>query len=225
MMTSVTSGFLSVTAGRLTDIMINMMKINKNRKNIAKRIILPVVILMLLYIAANAAAICNYAGKDETTITDAVIVLGAGVWDDIPSPVFQERINHGIWLYRNGYAGKLILTGGYGEGNAVSDAQIAMDYAVRQGVPAEDILIEEESRITQENLFYARQIMQANGFDSALLVSDPLHMKRAMRMAEDLGMEAYSSPTPTSRYQSVRAKAGFLAREVFFLIGYQLLVW
>ena len=179
-------------------------------------------VLLLLYIAANAAAICSYAGKDETRNADAAIVLGAGVWNDVPSPVFQERINHGIRLYRNGYVDKLIFTGGYGEGNAVSDAQIAMNYAVGLGIPAEDILIEEKSVITQENLYYAGQIMQANGIGSVLIVSDPLHMKRAMRMADDLGMEAYSSPTTTSRYQGVRSKAGFLMREVFFYIGYKI---
>lgn len=47
-------------------------------------------------------------------------------------------------------------------------------------------------------------------------------MKRAMLMAKDCGIEAYSSPTPTTRYRTLRSKLPFLAREEFFYIGYRL---
>ncbi len=53
-----------------------------------------------------------------------------------------------------------------------------------------------------------------------IIVSDPLHMKRAMLMAEDLGMTAYPSPTPTTRYRSWRTQFGFWARETFFYLVY-----
>ena len=84
-------------------------------------------------------------------------------------------------------------------------------------MPAEDIFIEEESRITQENMYYARLLMDEHGLKDALIVSDPLHMKRAMLMASDYGIPAYTSPTPTTRFVSLRTKLPFLAREVFFI--------
>ena len=46
-------------------------------------------------------------------------------------------------------------------------------------------------------------------------------MKRAMLLAEDAGITAYSSPTPTTRYISMRTKIPFLVRETFYYIGYQ----
>ncbi len=46
--------------------------------------------------------------------------------------------------------------------------------------------------------------------------SDPLHLKRAATLAEDLGIQAVTSPTPTSRYRSMGPKLRFLAREIFF---------
>ena len=64
--------------------------------------------------------------------------------------------------------------------------------------------------------------MDEKNMETALVVSDPLHMKRAMLYAEDLGMEAYSSPTPTSLYRSWKTKLPFLAREEFYYIGYKL---
>ena len=89
------------------------------------------------------------------------------------------------------------------------------------GVPAEDILTEDTSTITQENLENAKVIMKQNGYETAIIVSDPLHMKRAMLLAKDAGIEGYSSPTPTTRYKSLKTKIPFVAREVFFYVGYK----
>lgn len=175
----------------------------------------------LTYAAFQAVSIWRYGSVDEKRPADVAVVLGAGTYDGEVSPVYQERINHGIWLYENGYVEKLILTGGYGEGSSISDAAAAGRYAVSAGVPETDILLEERSTITQENLLYAKELMDEAGYETALIVSDPLHMKRAMLLAKDTGLEAYSAPTPTSRYKSFRTKGKFLAREVFYYIGYQ----
>lgn len=170
----------------------------------------------------TAVGICSYAIRDETKSADAAIILGAGVSGGEPSPVFQERINHGIWLYQNGYVDKLLFTGGFSGGSIKSDADIAREFAAQQGIPPEAMLLEEQSGITQENLYYAKLVMEQNGLKDALIVSDPLHMKRAMIMAEDEGLEGYTSPTTSTKYQSIRTKAMFLARETVLLIGYQL---
>ena len=113
------------------------------------------------------------------------------------------------------------MTGGVGEGNIRSEADIAREYAEQQGVPEEAILIEETSTITSENLENAKRLMEQNDMDTALIVSDPLHMKRAMMYAHDLGSDAYSSPTPTSLYRSWRTRIPFLMREEFYYIGYK----
>ena len=167
-----------------------------------------------------ALSIVNYGKIDEKAPSDVAIVLGAGTWKGEVSPVYRERINHGIWLYQNGYAGYLLLTGGVGEGNTVSDAAAAKAYALSQGVPETAILIEEKSTITEENLFYAKAVMDELSLKSAIIVSDPLHMKRAMLMASDYGIDALSSPTPTTMYRSLKTQIPFLAREEFFYLGY-----
>ncbi|MCL2654242.1 MAG: YdcF family protein [Coriobacteriia bacterium] len=178
-------------------------------------------VLVLAYIGYSAVSICLYANKSRLVHADAVIVLGAAVYDDQPSPVFQERINHGIWLYQQGYADKLIFTGGKSAEDKLSEAAVAKAVALSQGVPATDISIEEQSHITEENLQGAQRLMSEQHLSSALLVSDPLHMKRAMRIGEDLGLKLYPSPTPTTRYRSWKQKFPFLCREVFFYMGYE----
>lgn len=175
-----------------------------------------------IYTLLCAVSIVLYAHRDEAAPADCIIVLGAGTDGRTPNAVFRERLNHGIWLYENGYADCILLTGGLTPGNEHSDAWIAGQYVLEQGVPEEAILLEERSTITQENLEFAKEIMDAEGLSTAIIVSDPLHMKRAMMMADDYEIEALSSPTPTTRYQTWKSKLPFLAREVFFYVGYQI---
>lgn len=192
------------------------------RKRFIGPILLTVVFVVLLYAILTAVSIVQYSKLDEKTHCDAAIVLGAATADGEVSPVHRERINHGIWLYENGYVDCLILTGGVGEGNVLSDARAAKQYAMSKGIPEQDILIEERSTITEENLLHAKVIMDSHAMDTAIIVSDPLHMKRAMLMAGDYGIHACSSPTPTTMYRSAKTQLPFLAREVFFYIGYSI---
>lgn len=152
---------------------------------------------------------------------DAAIVLGAAVWQDRPSPVFEERIKHGVQLVTEGAADYLILTGGVGAEGGRAESDVARQYAIAAGVPAERILTESVSRVTAENLTEACALMKRHGLESALLVSDPLHMQRAMTLAEDIGLHAHASPTPTSRYRSWNTKAESLAYETFFYLAFQ----
>lgn len=195
-----------------------MQKIGRRKKVIC--ILTLVLSIILLYLIFTAISIINYGKIDEKVTSDVAVILGAGTQDGEVSPVYRERINHGIWLYENDYVDYLILTGGIGEGNTLSDAYIAKQYAVSKNVPEEAIFIEEKSTITEENLEYSKDIMDDNSFTTAIIVSDPLHMKRAMLMAEDYGINAYSSPTPTTMYRSFGTKFSFLVREEFFYIGY-----
>lgn len=174
-----------------------------------------------LYSLLCALSIVRYAERDEAAPADCIIVLGAGTNGKIPNAVFRERLHHAVTLYEGGYADIILLTGGYSPGNEHSDAWIAGQYLLELGIPEDAILLEERSTITQENLQFAKEIMESEGFSTCILVSDPLHMKRSMMMAKDYEIEAYSSPSPTTRYQTWKTKLPFLARETFFYVGYQ----
>lgn len=192
----------------------------KRSKRIIGIILLAAVAFAVICVAAVGISISSYAKNDETQKADAAIILGAAVENGTPTPVFRERINHGINLYQQGYVNYLIFTGGIGDGDSISEAQAGKDYAISMGIPANVILIEEESHITEENLENANALMEQNDLKTALIVSDPLHMKRAMLMAKDYGITAYASPTKTTMYQSAKTKLPFLAREIVMYIGY-----
>lgn len=190
------------------------------RKRIIGIILLAAAAFAIISVAAVGFSISNYASKDETQKADAAIILGAAVENGTPTPVFRERINHAIALYQDGYVRFLIFTGGIGDGDGISEAQAAKNYALAMGIPETAIFIEEYSHITEENMENAKIIMDEQGLHTALIVSDPLHMKRAMLMAKDYGITAYSSPTKTTMYQTAKTKLPFLAREIFMFIGY-----
>jgi uncharacterized SAM-binding protein YcdF (DUF218 family) len=190
-------------------------------KKIAKAVLLLSSILLLAAgLLASRIYLYRNAGSDAPA--DAAIVLGAAVWGSEVSPVFRERINHGIHLYRKGQVRKLIFTGGQGSRGEASESSSARRYALQSGMPADAILIEEKSHTTYENLMYAKQLADAQGVRKVLIVSDPLHMKRAVAMARDVGFIADPAPTPSTRYRGVRSQAGLLARETYYYFGYLL---
>lgn len=175
---------------------------------------------LLLAIASTASSIYLYGNSSNNIKADAAIVLGAAVWGEEPSPVFRERINHAINLYKNGSVKTIIFTGGVGESNEPAEAIVGKNYALAQQVKAADILTETQSRTTHQNLRNALEVAKAHQLTKFLIVSDPLHMKRALLMARSLGMDAYSSPTPTTRYRSFYSQIEFLSRETYFYSVY-----
>lgn len=176
-----------------------------------------ILLLVLTWLIGVAAYIIWTGQRDDAGPADAIIVLGAAAYDAKPSPVFEERIRHGIDLYQRGLAPKLIFTGGYGGAGArFSESQVARRYALRHGVPEDAILIESISRNTHENLRQASTLMQNHNLHSAIIVSDPLHMARALRLSNELGIRAVGSPTPTTRFRSFGTRWRFLVAEVYF---------
>jgi len=162
-----------------------------------------------------------YAQRDETRPAEAAIVLGAAVFGERPSPVLRERLNHAIALYKAGTVQVLIFTGGQGSPNEAAEADVAAAYALAQGVPQEAILRETTSTNTVENLTNARQIATDNGLETFLIVSTPFHMKRAMAIAADLGMEVYSSPTRSIQWISWLTQTRAFLQEVGSYLLYE----
>ena len=179
-------------------------------------------LLVLLSLLFSAGQVYYYSQSTANAPADAAIVLGAATWDKRPSPVFRERLNHAIELYRQRHVAKLIFTGGTPKPGFMTEAEVGRRYALQQGVPAEVLLYENTSRDTYQNLINAKQVAADNNIDSVILVSDPYHMARALTMARNLGFQAQASPTPTSRYNEAdwKARARFAAQESYALAVY-----
>lgn len=144
---------------------------------------------------------CHVYGQaklDEAKKADVIVVMGAAQWSGQPSPVLKARLDHAIDLYKRGYAPALILTGGMGDGETLSEAEVARNYVLRHLVPDSVIFMEQVGHTSLQSMTAAKQIMDEQDMRSAILVSDPFHMMRILKMAKDMGIEAYGSPTKTS---------------------------
>jgi uncharacterized SAM-binding protein YcdF (DUF218 family) len=170
----------------------------------------------------SAWSILSYASYSNEDKADGIIVLGAATYGNQPSPVFKERINHAINLYKEGYANIIIFTGGKGDDRDLSEAEVAKQYAIEHGIVPDNILVETLSKSTEQNLCFAKQLVISYHFTTLIIVSDPLHMKRAMLIADDIGLKAYTSPTPTTQYKSFITRIGFLIRETYYYQRYLL---
>lgn len=176
--------------------------------------------LLLSWLVLLGASIWHGGTQNRVKPADCIIVLGAAVQNTQPSPVFAERIRHAVTLYQQGFSQHIIFTGGIGDGQILAESVAAQQFAQGLGVAAQAIYREENSHTTQQNLVEAAAIMRRQGWQSAIIVSDPLHLKRAAWMAKDVGITAVTSPTPTTMYRSLGAKLTFLAREIYFLHYY-----
>lgn len=156
---------------------------------------------------------------------DAALVLGAAAWDKRPSPVFRERINHAITLYQSHRVGKIVFTGGTPKQGYMTEAEVGRRYALKQGIPARDILFENTSRNTYENLRNIRPVLKTNGIQNIIIVSDPYHLARAREMAADLELDARISATPTTKFDEGKEKKRFLLQEGYALFLYRIGKW
>jgi uncharacterized SAM-binding protein YcdF (DUF218 family) len=180
------------------------------------------IILIVALYAAQVLEVYLYSKNNTIDRADAVIVLGAAAWGNNPSPVFRERLNHAIDLYQGGYCRYIIITGGKGYPDELGESVIGKKYVMKNGVPESDIIIENYSRSTEQNLHYAQIIATYHDIKSYILVSDPYHLRRAAYVADRYGMKVYLSATPTSRYKSGEQKMSFLLKEGYYMILYRL---
>jgi uncharacterized SAM-binding protein YcdF (DUF218 family) len=135
---------------------------------------------------------------DQERPADAIVVMGAAQYNGVPSRVFAARIDHAVSLYLAGVAPRLVMTGGKAEGDRTTEAAAGRAFAMRLGVPGEDILVEDRSRTTLESIRAVADLLDATGARSAIFVSDRPHMLRVLRMAADEGITAWGSPTRSS---------------------------
>jgi uncharacterized SAM-binding protein YcdF (DUF218 family) len=183
--------------------------------------------LSLLALVALVCGLIVIQGRtDESRRCDqraacTAIVLGAAQWNGAPSPVLRARLDHALALHRSGRVSQIILTGGVGPGDTLSEAAAGKRYLVERNLPESALLLEEQGTTTWESLRLAADLARADGGGLVMVISDPFHMLRSLKMARDLGLEAYGSPTTTSPISENPAEeARYVLRESWAYLVY-----
>ena len=146
---------------------------------------------------------------------DCILILGAGIWGDKPSPMLQDRLDEGIKLYKEGIASKIIMSGDHGR-EEYDEVIIMKEYAIEQGVPSEDIFMDHAGFSTYESIYRAKEIFDA---DNIVIVTQEYHLYRALYIADKLDINAYGVNSDPRKYsgQTFRELREILARNKDFV--------
>jgi uncharacterized SAM-binding protein YcdF (DUF218 family) len=168
--------------------------------------------LACTYLAALADVVI-VSRQDQQRPADAIVVLGAAQYNGHPSPVLKARLDHALDLYRNRLATIMVVTGGIGTGDRISEATAARRYLVAAGIPADSVVLE-AGRSTAASMEFVADYLHGRGLSRVLLVSDPFHLARLHLEARRVRLEAYTSPTQTSPIsRSLSRELGYMLAE------------
>jgi uncharacterized SAM-binding protein YcdF (DUF218 family) len=171
------------------------------RRSIGRTVGLVLFAAGVAYTIALAAVLVT-SQNDQRRPADAIVVLGAAQYNGRPSPVLRARLDHALALYREGYAPIIVVTGGVGRGDTISEAIVGQRYLVAQQVPAEAVVAQPVGRSTRTSMTAVGVWLGQRGLRRVLLVSDPFHMFRLRLEARRIAIEAYTSPTASSPISS-----------------------
>ncbi|MEO8195427.1 MAG: YdcF family protein [Thermoanaerobaculia bacterium] len=138
--------------------------------------------------------VLGHARRDERAPADLILVLGRELRNNRPTPVFQARLEHGARLLQQGWAPRILVSGGVTGDSRVSEAEAGRELLLGQGLPESALLVEAGSRHTLENLFNVRETLRRESWQRLILVSDPLHLARAATVARGLNLDVLLSP-------------------------------
>ncbi len=136
---------------------------------------------------------------------DFIIVLGSGLLGDQVPPLLARRLDAGIAFYqaqrKSARPPKIIVSGGQGANETISEAEAMKQYLIRSHIPDEDILLENQSTTTYENLLYSKRLMgQGTGTASCVFVTNDYHAFRAGVYADQVGLQGEGICCKTAAY-------------------------
>ncbi|RJO62082.1 YdcF family protein [candidate division WS5 bacterium] len=143
---------------------------------IFKKLFKLAIVLVVLAAVLLLGASLYLSPQDKLEHADAITVISGGDTD--------ARINEGVALYMDGFSDRIIFSGAAAEGE-VSNASAMKNIAIRKGVPAKAILIEEDSKTTEENAIDVARIIKDEEIKSIILVTSPYHQRRAYEAFRD----------------------------------------
>ena len=139
-----------------------------------------------------------------TSLPDTIIILGARVYGTTPenayaSLVLRERLDAAINYFSDHPDSPIIVTGGQGKNEAVTEASIMKTYLIDRGIPEDKIYVEDKSTDTHENFLFSSEIIEENALSKTIVVAtNEFHEYRALNIAASLGFDASPIPAATS---------------------------
>lgn len=172
-------------------------------KKIIKYALIVLIIGILIILSINVYVIVSakqqiITNNDYSNLkdVDCIIILGAGIWGDKPSPMLEDRLLQGIDLYKNNVSSKIIMSGDHSKED-YDEVNVMKDYAIEKGVPSENIFMDHAGFSTYESIYRAKEIF---GAKKIVIVTQKYHLYRALYIANMLGLDAYGVNSDPREY-------------------------
>lgn len=159
-------------------------------------IIIAIILLINLYVKETTKKQIISETEENIENIDCILVLGAGIWGDKPSPMLEDRILQAISLYNNNVSSKIIMSGDHGKQD-YDEVNIMKQFAIEKGVPSEDIFMDHAGFSSYESIYRAKEIFKAK---KIIIVTQKYHLYRAIYIANQLGIEAYGVGSDPRQY-------------------------
>ena len=172
-------------------------------------VIIYLVVIMMIYTLTAWLNLFNWWPK----YLDYIVILGAGILGKKVTPLLAARIKRGIEIYKYNHGSKLIMSGGQGRGEDIPEAKAMAAYAENLGIPQEDILVENKSKTTQENLRFSHALMKASS--NFCIVTSSYHVYRALILAKRHGLACIGYGAKTKWYFTLNA---FIREFIAYLV-------
>ncbi|MCC9078716.1 YdcF family protein [Litorilinea aerophila] len=159
----------------------------------------------------------QYLPEGEIPEAEVIVILGGATRPhEDPRPLTEvneggDRLLYGAWLYHQGKAPAVLVSGGYIEwlGSTTPEAQSMRESLLLLGVPDEAIWLEAESRNTYENGLRVQAMLEPMGIRRIILVTSAMHMPRSVLIFRKLGFEVIPAPTD---FMVTQAEMAYLRR-------------
>ncbi|MFX3635171.1 MAG: YdcF family protein [Candidatus Pristimantibacillus sp.] len=211
-----TFGFLLI--GLISFIIVAIRRIDLKKHIVIRRILITCFVLAGVSFVIIESFVVSQFGANEGVDTDAdyVVVLGAGLRGAELSQTLKFRLDRTLSYVSNNQNIPIIVSGGQGADEDISEAEAMNNYLVSYGISQDRIILENKSTSTEENLLFSKEIMKNQGIDqpSILLVTSDFHMFRAKYIARKLDYEVsgLSSNSP------LHLKPKNMIREYFAMV-------
>ena len=167
-----------------------------------KKIIKIILILCIISISINLYVILQTknliidVNKKLDNNIDCILVLGAGIRNNYPSPMLEDRLLVSIELYNKGYAPKILVSGDHENAN-YDEVNVMKNYLIEHGIPSEDIFMDHAGLSSYDSIYRTKKIFKAN---RVVIVTQKYHLYRSLYIAKMLDIDAYGVSSNPRKY-------------------------
>ena len=155
-----------------------------------------IIVLINLYILLCTKNKIIKINKNEIDNIDCIVVLGAGIRQDKPSPMLEDRLLTAIELYDKGVAPKILVSGDH-EYKNYDEVNVMKNYLIENGIPSEDIFMDHAGLSTYDSIYRTKKIYKAN---KVIIVTQKYHLYRSLYISKSINLKAYGVSASRQKY-------------------------